>query len=104
MGKITLGLLTILLIISSCTTTRIATLTTTDKEEIELYSTKLPLRDYTEICYIQVDGGLFHTPQKLLEGLKKKGLEIKADAIIEIKYDFQAWYPIASGIAIKYKK
>lgn len=26
----------------------------------------------------------------------------EADAIIDIKYDFQAWYPVASGVAIKY--
>jgi len=103
-GKFTLGLLLILVTASSCTTTRIATLTATENDEIELFTTKLPQRDYVEICYIQTDGAIFHTPQKLLDGLKKKGIELKADAIIDIKYDFQAWYPVASGIAIKYKE
>lgn len=91
-----------LLLITSCTTTRIATLTTLEDEKIELFTTKLPQRDYVEICYIQTDGAIFHTPQKLLDGLKKKAIKLEADAIINIKYDYQAWYPNASGIAIKY--
>lgn len=102
--KFTVGLFLILLTASSCTSTRIAILTTTENDEIELFTTKLPQREYVEICYIQTDGSIFHTPQKLLDGLKKKGIELKADAIIDIKFDFQTWYPVASGIAIKYKE
>jgi len=103
MRKLLVRLFSILLLVSSCTTTRIATLTTTENEKIELFTTKLPQREYIEIYYIQTDGGIFHTPQKLLDGLKTKAIELNADAIIEIKHDFQAWYPIASGIAVKYK-
>ena len=88
--------------ISSCTTTRVATLTKSENETIELFTTKLPDRKYVEISYIQTDGGIFHTPQQLLNGLKKKATELKADAVINIKYDFQAWYPVVSGTAIKY--
>lgn len=88
---------------TSCTTTRVATLTKGDNETIELFTTKLPDKKYVEICYIETSGGIFHTPQQLLKGLKKKAVEIKADAVINIKYDFQAWYPIVSGTAIKYK-
>lgn len=89
-------------IISSCLTTRVATLTKDENENLELFTTKLPDRKYVEINYIQTDGGIFHTPQQLLNGLKKKAIEIKADAVINIKYDFQAWYPVVSGTAIKY--
>ncbi len=88
--------------ISSCTTTRVAVLTKAENETVELFVTKLPARDYDEICYIQTDGAVYHTPQQLLNGLKKKAAELKADAVIHIKYDFQAWYPLVSGIAIKY--
>ena len=88
--------------ISSCTTTRVATLTKGENETIELFTTKLPDRKYVEISYIQTDGGIFHTPQQLLNGLKKKATELKADAVINIKYDFQAWYQVVSGTAIKY--
>jgi hypothetical protein len=95
------GLLTIATI-SSCTTTRVATLTKGENETIELFTTKLPDRKYVEISYIQTDGGIFHTPQQLLNGLKKKATELKADAVINIKFDFQAWYPVVSGTAIKY--
>jgi len=99
-----LGLISVLIITTSCTTTRIATLTTDENEKIELFTSNLPQRDYIEICYIETSGGIFHTPQNLLNGLKKKATELEVDAVINIKYDFQAWYPIASGIAVKYKE
>jgi hypothetical protein len=89
--------------LSSCTTTRVATLTKSENETIELFTTKIPDRNYDEIGYIQTDGGIFHTPQQLLNGLKKQATELQADAVINIKYDFQAWFPIVSGTAIKYK-
>jgi hypothetical protein len=67
---------------TSCTTTRVATLTKGDNETIELFTTKLPDKKYVEICYIETSGGIFHTPQQLLNGLKKKAIEIKADALL----------------------
>lgn len=100
--KNVLFVLIIITIISSCTTTRVATLTKGENETIELFTTKLPDRKYVEISYIQTDGAIFHTPQQLLNGLKKKATELKADAVVNIKYDFQAWYPVVSGTAIKY--
>lgn len=98
---ILLGLM-LALTITSCTTTRVATLTKAENETVELFTTKLPDRKYLEICYIETSGAIFHTPQNLLNGLKKKAIEIKADAVINIKYDFQGLYPIVSGTAIKY--
>lgn len=93
----------LILTITSCTTTRIAELTNSTNQTVELYTTIIPSKEYFEICYIQTDGGIYHTPQQLLNGLKKKASELKADAVINIKYDFQGWYPIVSGTAIKYK-
>ena len=102
--KSTVVLFGLILVVTmtSCTTTRVANLTKGDNEAIELSTTKLPDKKYVEINYIQTDGGIFHTPQQLLNGLKKKAIELKADAVINIKYDFQAWYPVVSGTAIKY--
>ncbi len=87
----------------SCTTTRIAVLTPVKDEKPELFFTQHPDKPYIELAYIQSDGTIFTTPQQLLNGLRKKAVKLNADAIIHIKYDFQAWYPLASGIAIKYK-
>ena len=101
-STIVLSGLILIVAFTSCTTTRIATLTKSENETIELFTTKIPDRNYVEISYIQTDGGIFHTPQQLLNGLKKKATELKADAVINIKYDFQAWYPVVSGTAIKY--
>jgi len=102
--KSTLVLIGLILVVTmtSCTTTRVANLTKGENETVELFTTKLPDKKYVEISYIQTDGGVFHTPQQLLNGLKKKAVELKADAVINIKYDFQAWYPVVSGTAIKY--
>lgn len=90
------------IILSSCTTTRIASLINSPDDQVELYTTKLPDRNYIEIYYIQTDGAIFHSPRNLLNGLKKKAVKLKADAIINIKFDFQGCYPTVSGIAIKY--
>jgi hypothetical protein len=94
---------TLILVSSSCTSTRIAELTNSSNETVELYTTIIPGKEYSEICYIQTDGAVFHTPQQLLNGLKKKAALLKADAVVNIKYDFQGLYPLVSGTAIKYK-
>ena len=73
------------------------------QEKTELFTTKIPDRNYVEISYIQTEGAVFHTPQELLNELKKKAAELQADAVINIKYDFQGWSPFVSGTAIKYK-
>ena len=94
---------TLIFVSSSCTTTRVAELTNSTNENVQLYTTIIPNKEYIEICYIQTDGAVYHTPQQLLNGLKKKASLLKADAVINIKYDFQGWYPLVSGTAIKYK-
>ncbi len=92
-------------LITGCATGRVARLKTEEKEgSPALFITKIPKNDYDEIAYIQADGSVFHTPQKLLNVIKKRAVLLGADAVINIKYDFQAWYPVASGVAIKYKE
>ena len=95
--------ITALIYMAGCTSTRVASLSPSEQEKMEVYTTKIPERNYEELCYIQTDGSIYHTPAQLLKGLKKKALELHADAIINIKYDFQWWFPIASGTAIRYK-
>ena len=92
----------VVLSVSSCTTTRTAVLMYSQNEALELYTVKLPERNFEEICYIQTDGAIIHSPQILLNGLKKKAMELNADAVVNIKFDFQGIYPLVSGTAIKY--
>ncbi|MDD2385646.1 MAG: hypothetical protein PHP52_02565 [Bacteroidales bacterium] len=96
---ITTALITCL---TSCVTTKTANLTLSENNKLELYTSIIPDRNYTEIAYIEASGGVFHTPQNLLNGLIKKSIELNADALINIKYDFQCLNPIASGTAINY--
>jgi hypothetical protein len=88
--------------LTSCTTTRVAILSKSENDKVELFTTKIPDRNYIEINYILTDGAIYHTPQQLLNKLKKKAVELQADAVINIKYDFQGWNPFVSGTAIKY--
>lgn len=94
----------ILLMSSSCIVTNTANLSAKGND-IELYATILPERDYNEISYILSEGIIKeHNPQKLLDELKKKAKELGADAVINIEYitkGRQIW--AVSGIALKYK-
>lgn len=88
--------------LTSCTTTRYAALN--DNPDIEIFTSTAPDRPFNEVNYIEISGGLFHTPQHLVNGLKKKAIEQDADAIINVKFDFQFWWPIVSGTTIKYRE
>jgi len=92
----------IALLFSACITTRVASLQTSGTEHLEIYIATKPMKKYTELAYIQADGGTFHTPKQLLNKLKKKAILEGADAIIDVKYDYQYWWPYASCVAIKY--
>lgn len=87
-------------IITSCTTTRVAVISS--EETISLYTTTLPEQPYKELHYIETSGGIFHTPQHLLNGLKKEAIAQQADAVVNIRYDFQGWWPIVSGTSIQF--
>jgi hypothetical protein len=94
------GSLSLVLMLGSCTTTRVATW---DRNEgLPSYSTQLPDRPYEEIAIIQTVGGVFHTPQHLLNGLQKKAVKLEADALIQVRYDFQFTWPVATATAIRY--
>jgi uncharacterized protein YbjQ (UPF0145 family) len=88
------------LLFSSCTTTRTAVINASDM--IEVYTTKLPDRSYKEMNYIETSGGIFHTPQHLMNGLTRAATAQGADAVINVHYDFQGWWPLVSGTTIRY--
>ncbi len=86
----------------SCSISRVARLSDSENNGIELFTTKIPERSYAEIGYIQTEGGAWSTPQTLMNGLKRKAIQLDADAIINIRYDFRGEAPVVSGTAIKY--
>lgn len=102
MKKAVFSIVIFSLLMISCTTTREATLNTSN-EKLEIFVSLLPDKAYIEIAYIQCDGGIFNTPQQLLNGLKKKAVQLNADAIVKVEYDYQGIWPVASAIAIKYQ-
>lgn len=90
-------------IISGCVTTRVVNLPNPSGDGVNVYITATPDRLYTEIKYIQVDGAIFHTPEKMMASLSEMAKAEGADAVINVKFDYQAWYPVLSGVAIKYQ-
>jgi len=101
-SKLVLGLL-ISFSLTSCVSTYVANLQRTSDKEVEVFTTIKPTREYMELKYIQVDGAVFNQPEKLLTKLTERAKKEGADAVINVKYDFQWTWPIISGTAIKYK-
>jgi len=89
--------------LTGCVSINVANLQRTSDKEVEVFTTLKPTREYKELKYIQVDGGIFNRPEKLLTKLTETAKKEGADAVINIKYDFQWTWPIISGTAIKYK-
>jgi len=89
---------------TSCVSTFVANLQPRAEGEVEVYTTIIPSRDYIEIKYIQIDGSIFNRPEKLLTKLMQRAKKENADAIINVRYSYQWWWPVISGTAIKYKK
>jgi hypothetical protein len=100
--KLLLGLF-ISLTITSCVTTQVANLQRTSDKEVVVFTTTKPDKEYVELKYIQADGAVFHSSEKLLKKLTERAKNEGADAIINVRYDYQFWWPYVSGTAIKYK-
>lgn len=88
---------------TSCTTIRTANLQRQSDKEVEVYATKLPSKEYSEIKYIQVEGSIFTTPEKLMKKLSQRAKKEGADAIISVQHAYIVYLPYVWGIAIKYK-
>lgn len=97
------GSILVILLFTGCVTTQVANFQMETSSDIEIFYASHPNKEYAEIMYIQADGGVFHSSAKLLEKLKERGKEEGADAIVNVQFDYQFWWPNVSGIAIKYK-
>ena len=100
MGFILLA--TALMSLTSCVTTQVASIQPVNEEDIAVFTTTKPAREYTELKYIQAEGSIFHKPEKLLQKLRQRAKEEGADAIIDVRYRYQFWWPYVEGTAVKY--
>lgn len=91
-----------MIFVTSCVTVNLASLQRLDKEGLPVYTTQIPDRNYVELFYIEASGGIFHRPEKLMSKLNEKAKAKGADALINVKFDFQYTWPIASATAIKF--
>jgi len=92
-----------MIFITGCVTVRVVDIPKPSSEGVDIYITDTPDKAYKEIKYIQVDGAIFHTPEKMMINLAERAKTEGADAVINVKFDYQAWYPVLSGVAIKYQ-
>ncbi len=93
----------VLLFFTSCISTQVASFQKESSSDVEVLYSSNPNKEYSEVMYIQADGSIFSSSSSLLKKLKERGKKEGADAIINIKFDYQFWWPNVSGIAIKYK-
>ncbi len=93
--------------LSGCVTTQSAYLTRADTNDIEVYMTTLPDKEYTEWAYLEASGSIFHSNKALLRKLKQKAVEEGADALINVSFGYIPWalggIPVARGVAIRYR-
>jgi len=88
--------------LTSCVTTHVASIQPVNEEDIAVFTTTKPAGEYTELKYIQAEGSIFHKPEKLLQKLRQRAKEEGADAIIDVRYGYQFWWPYVEGTAVKY--
>ncbi len=106
-----LSVISILLILSSCTSTSYVAFNNPTKKspnvEIFLKGVKSPIKEYEIIAYIETTGAIFTTQRQLVEALKVKSEKLGSDAIMEVDFFYIPWalssLPSVKGIAIKYK-
>ncbi len=90
-------------VISGCASVSVANLQRTSEKEVQVFTAKLPEKDFIEIKYIQVDGSIFHRPELLMKKLTERAKKEGADAVISVKFGYAVYLPFVSGIAVKYK-
>lgn len=96
------ALLFVLFAGSSCVQTYQFPLPEVTNQDLEVYYTKLPERDYTEIGIIVAASG-FAGRRKLLDGLLRRGVYAGADAIIDVEFSSDLYLGNqVRGMAIKY--
>ncbi len=101
---IKLGILVVsMFLFASCITTQVANNQKETANDVDLFFSQKPIKEYTEVMYIQADGSVFHGSKALIKKLKERAKKEGCDAIIDIRFDYQFWWPNASGVAIKYK-
>lgn len=101
-AAISICCITLCIIGASCASVFVANLQRTAEKETSVFTTQLPSREYIEWKYIQVHGSVWNRPEHLLKRLAERAQQEGADAVINVKYDFQWTWPIVSGTAIKY--
>ncbi len=98
-----LGVL-IMLTCSKCMAMRSVKLKQKKQHALEVYSMKIPSKEYIEIKYMEVEGSLFSSPENLMKKLSTEAQKEGADALINVQIAHVVCRPLIWGIAVKYKQ
>lgn len=104
-------LITCVLLLSSCATTAfVSNVQTLPKytKTIDIYFGNQQIaKEYQVIGYVNASGWVFTSEKQLLKSLIGKAEELKADAIISVKYSYIPHFligiPYCEGVLISYK-
>ena len=95
-----LTLLSAGLSLGGCATARFTPLA--DPATTNVYFSTMPDRPYREIGFVEYEGTIFSHREQLLKRLVERKAMVHGDAIIQVRFDYEFWWPRASGIIIKY--
>lgn len=74
-----------------------------DQAPASVFFSKIPERPYREVAYVEYTGSIFSNRAQLLRRLQERQAKAQGDALIQVRYDYQFWWPHASAVIIKYQ-
>lgn len=89
--------------ISSCTSTSSISKLNHDNESMEIYMAKIPDKDFQELSFIEVRGGVPMSPNSLMKSLIQKAQDDGANGLINVRMETKGNMIHISGVAVKFQ-
>ncbi|WP_194774725.1 hypothetical protein [Pararhodonellum marinum] len=89
--------------LGSCTSTSSIPTAEGSFEGIEVFTAKIPDKNFEEIKFIQVQGGWFSGPRGLMNTLVKRAKSEGADGLVNVQYNTLHIGSTISGTAVKFE-
>lgn len=87
--------------LGGCASARLTPLT--DQGTTSVFFSKAPDRPYREVAHVESTGSIFSSRSALLRKLQQQQTKAQGDALVQVRYDYQFWWPHASAIVVKYQ-
>lgn len=97
-------LIFVIILFSSCAATNTITKLEHQDESIEIFMAKIPDKNFEEIGFIEVRGGLPMGTNTLMNTLVKRAKNDGANGLINVRMDSRGNMLHISGIAVKFEQ